>query len=157
MIDFSKVPSPCFVMEEELLRNNLKKIADVKKRAGVEIILAFKAFALWKAFPIINEYVGFSTASSINEARLAYEEMGNLAHTYAPSYTDEEFPEFLKYSSHISFNSVAQFERFYPKVVSDGNRVKCGLRINPEFSVVETDMYNPSMPGSRLGVTAAKL
>jgi len=157
MIDFSKVPSPCFVMEEELLRNNLKKIADVKKRAGVEIILAFKAFALWKAFPIINEYVGFSTASSINEARLAYEEMGNLAHTYAPSYTDEEFPEFLKYSSHISFNSVAQFERFYPKVLSDGNRVKCGLRINPEFSVVETDMYNPSMPGSRLGVTAAKL
>lgn len=157
MINFSKVPSPCFVMEEELLRNNLKKIADVKERAGVEIILAFKAFALWKAFPIINEYVGFSTASSVNEARLAYEEMGNLAHTYAPSYIDEEFPEFLKYSSHISFNSVSQFERFYPKVVSDGNRVKCGLRINPEFSVVETDMYNPSMPGSRLGVTAVKL
>ncbi|MDD2243659.1 MAG: carboxynorspermidine decarboxylase [Dysgonamonadaceae bacterium] len=157
MIDFSKVPSPCYVMEEELLRSNLRKIAEVKERAGVEIILAFKAFALWKAFPIIKEYVGFSTASSVNEARLAFEEMGNSAHTYAPSYTDHEFPEFLKYSSHITFNSVSQFERFYPSVLSDGNRVKCGLRINPEYSVVETDMYNPSMPGSRLGVTSFKL
>ena len=157
MIDFSKVPSPSYVMEEELLRNNLRKIVSVKERTGVEIILAFKAFALWKSFPIIREYIGYSTASSINEAQMAFEEMGNLAHTYAPSYTDEEFPIFLKYSSHITFNSLTQFERFYPKVVSDGNRVKCGLRINPEFSVVETDIYNPSMPGSRLGITAKNL
>lgn len=153
MIDFDKIPSPCYVMEESLLRNNLKLIKSVKDRANVNIILAFKAFALWKSFPIIREYIGYSTASSINEARLAFEEMGSLAHTYAPSYSDVEFPIFLDYSSHITFNSLSQFERFYPKVLESGKNIKCGLRINPEFSVVETDLYNPSTPGSRLGVT----
>lgn len=153
MINLDKIPSSCFVMEEELLRNNLKLIKSVKDRANVNIILAFKAFALWKSFPIIREYVEYSTASSVNEARLAYEEIGSLAHTYAPSYSDEDFPIFLKFSSHITFNSLSQFERFYPKVLSSKKNIKCGLRINPEFSVVETDLYNPSAPGSRLGVT----
>ena len=153
MIDFDKIPSSCYVMEESLLRNNLKLIKSVKDRANVNIILAFKAFALWKSFPIIREYISYSTASSINEARLAFEEMGSLAHTYAPSYSDAEFPIFLDYSSHITFNSLSQFERFYPKVLESGKDIKCGLRINPEFSVVETDLYNPSTPGSRLGVT----
>ena len=153
MIDIDKIPSPCYVMEERLLRNNLKLIKSVKDRAGVNIILAFKAFALWKSFPIIREYVGYSTASSVNEAQLAFEEMGSLAHTYAPSYSDEDFPTFLKYSSHITFNSLSQFERFYPQVLQSGKVIKCGLRINPEFSVVDTDLYNPSTPGSRLGVT----
>lgn len=153
-MDFTQIPSPCFVMDETLLRNNLQKIKSVKERAGVNIILAFKAFALWKSFPIVREYIGHSTASSINEAQLAFEEMGSPAHTYAPVYTDADFPQFLKYSSHITFNSISQFERFYPQVVADGNKVKCGLRVNPEFSLVETDLYNPSTPGSRLGVTA---
>lgn len=153
MIDIDKIPSPCYVMEERLLRNNLKLIKSVKDRAGVNIILAFKAFALWKSFPIIREYVGYSTASSVNEAQLAFEEMGSLAHTYAPSYSDEDFPTFLEYSSHITFNSLSQFERFYPQVLQSGKVIKCGLRINPEFSVVDTDLYNPSTPGSRLGVT----
>ena len=152
-MDFDKIPSPCYVMEESLLRTNLKLIKSVKDRANVNIILAFKAFALWKSFPIIREYIGYSTASSVNEARLAFEEMGSLAHTYAPSYSDEEFPIFLDYSSHITFNSLSQFDRFYPKVLESGKDIKCGLRINPEFSVVETDLYNPSTPGSRLGVT----
>ena len=153
MIDINIVPSPCYVMEEKLLRNNLKLIQSVKDRAGVNIILAFKAFALWKSFPIIREYIGESTASSVNEAQLAFEEMESLAHTYAPSYSDEEFSTFLEYSSHITFNSLSQFERFYPQVLQSGKNIKCGLRINPEFSVVETDLYNPSTPGSRLGVT----
>lgn len=157
MIDLSKVPSPCYVMEEELFRRNLQLIRSVKDRTDVNIILAFKAFALWKSFPIVREYIGQSTASSVAEARLAFEEMGSPAHTYAPSYTDDEFPVLLNYSSHITFNSLSQFERFYPQVKSSGKPVKCGLRINPEFSVVETDLYNPSAPGSRLGVTADKL
>ena len=157
MIDFSNIPSPCYVMEEELFRRNLQLIRSVKDRAGVNIILAFKAFALWKSFPIVREYIGQSTASSVAEARLAFEEMGSPAHTYAPSYTDEEFPVLLKYSSHITFNSLSQLERFYPQVKSSDKPVKCGLRINPEFSVVETDLYNPSAPGSRLGITADKL
>lgn len=144
-------------MEEVLLRKNLQLIRSVKERAGVEIILAFKAFALWKSFPIIREYIGHSTASSVAEAQLAYEEMGSPAHTYAPAYTDNDFPLFLKYSSHITFNSLSQFERFYPQVRASGKKIECGVRINPEFSVVDTDLYNPSSPGSRLGVTADRI
>ncbi len=157
MIDLTQIPSPCYVMEESLLRRNLALIRSVQDRTGVSIILAFKAFALWKSFPIIREYIAHSTASSVAEAQLAYEEMGSLAHTYAPSYTDEEFPTFLRYSSHITFNSLSQFERFHPQVKASGRDVRCGVRINPGFSVVETDLYNPSAPGSRLGVTADRI
>lgn len=152
MILIDQIPSPCYVMEERLLRENLSLIKSVKDRAGVNIILAFKAFALWKSFPIIREYIPYSTASSIYEAQLAYEEMGSLAHTYSPAYTDANFPTILKYSSHVTFNSLSQFQRFYPVVQKEGNRVSCGLRINPEYSVVETDLYNPTAPGSRMGV-----
>lgn len=147
-----KVPSPCYLLDEGLLRKNLSLIKSVKERAGVNIILAFKAFANWHAFPIIREYIPYSTASSVNEAQLAYEEMGSPAHTYSPAYTEENFPVFLKYSSHITFNSLSQFERFYPLVKANGKKVSCGIRINPEFSEVETDLYNPCAPGSRLGV-----
>jgi carboxynorspermidine decarboxylase len=154
MIEIHKVPSPCFVMEEELLRKNLSLIKSVKDQTGVNIILAFKAFAMWKSFPIIREYIGESTASSVFEAQLAFEEMKSPAHTFSPAYTDQNFPIFLKYSSHITFNSLSQFERFYPQVVVDGNKVSCGIRVNPEYSVVETDLYNPATPGSRLGVIA---
>lgn len=157
MIDFSKIPSPCYVMDEQKFRKNLALIQSVKERAGVNIILAFKAFALWKAFPIVREYIPCSTASSVAEAQLAYEEMGTPAHTYAPTYSDVDFSTFLKYSSHITFNSLSQFQRFYPQVVAHEKKVECGLRINPEFSVVETSLYNPSAPGSRLGVTARQL
>lgn len=157
MIEIHKVPSPCFVMEEALLRKNLSLIKSVKDRTGVNIILAFKAFAMWKSFPIIREYVPYSTASSVFEAQLAYEEMKSPAHTFSPAYTNENFPTFLKYSSHITFNSLAQFERFYPQVEADGNRVSCGIRINPEYSEVETDLYNPCAPGSRFGVTPQAL
>jgi carboxynorspermidine decarboxylase len=156
-MDINKIPSPCYVMEERLLRDNLSLIRRVKEEAGVNIILAFKAFALWKAFPIVREYIPFSTASSRYEAQLAYEEMGSLAHTYSPAYTEEDFPVILSYSSHITFNSLSQFERFYPLVRASGREVSCGLRINPEYSEVETELYNPCAPGSRMGVTAALL
>lgn len=152
MIDINKIPSPCYVIEERLLRNNLSLIKSVKERAGVNIILAFKAFAMWKAFPIVREYIPFSTASSKYEAQLAYEEMGSPAHTYSPAYTETDFPMIMRYSSHITFNSLSQFHRFYPRVKADDNRVSCGLRINPEYSDVETDLYNPCAPGSRMGV-----
>ncbi len=157
MIEIHKVPSPCFVMEEELLRKNLSLIKSVKDRTGVNIILAFKAFAMWKSFPIIREYVPYSTASSVFEAQLAFEEMKSPAHTFSPAYTNENFLTFLKYSDHITFNSLTQFERFYPQVVADGNKVSCGIRINPEYSEVETDLYNPCAPGSRFGVTPEAL
>lgn len=154
MVDYSKVPSPCYVVDEVKLRANLALIRSVKDRAGVEIILAFKAFALWKLFGIVREYVPYSTASSLSEARLAFEEMGALAHTYSPAYTEKEFPVIAECSSHISFNSLSQFSRFYPYLQKMDRKVSCGLRINPEFSLVETDLYNPCAPGSRLGVVA---
>lgn len=151
-MDYSKIPSPCYVLDERAFRRNLSLIKSVADRAEVEIILAFKAFAMWAVFPIVREYVKSSTASSLAEARLAFEEMGSPAHTYGPAYTDAEFPEIMKLSSHITFNSLAQFEKFYPQTI--GKNISCGLRVNPEFSVVETDLYNPGMPGSRLGVAA---
>ncbi|MDR0799162.1 MAG: carboxynorspermidine decarboxylase [Dysgonamonadaceae bacterium] len=151
-IDFSQIPSPAYVMEESLLRRNLELIRSVKERAGVQIILAFKAFALWKSFPIIKEYIPYSTASSPWEAQLAWEEMGSKAHTYSPAYTERDFPAILAHSSHITFNSLSQFQRFYPQVSAYPEKLSCGLRINPEYSEVETALYNPAAPGSRLGM-----
>ena len=156
-MDIHTIPSPSYVIKEDLLRKNLALIHDVAKRADVEIILALKAFAIWKTFPIIREYTTFATASSIHEARLVFEELGSQAHTYSPAYTEQDFPLFLKYSSHITFNSLSQFARFYPMVEKDGNKVSCGLRINPEFSLVETTLYNPCVAGSRFGVTSDKI
>lgn len=156
-INIQQIPSPCYVLDEQLLRNNLKLIKSVKNRAGVDIIMAFKAFSLWSAFPIVREYIPFSTASSIHEARLAYEEMGSLAHTYSPAYTEREFPTILKYSSHITFNSFTQFRRFLPMVQAFDRKVSLGIRINPEYSEVETDLYNPCAPGSRMGVIADQM
>jgi len=157
-IDFSKIPSPCYVLEESRLRKNLALIRDVKERSGAEIILAFKGFAMWGVFPILNEY-GFrqATASSLSEARLAFEEMGSPAHTYAPVYTDLEIDEIINLSSHITFNSLSQFERFLPKIKTSGKSVSIGLRVNPEYSEVETALYNPCSPGSRLGILAENL
>jgi carboxynorspermidine decarboxylase len=150
MIDITKILSPAYVLDESLLRKNLALIRSVKERAGVTIILAFKAFALWKAFPIIKEYISCSTASSPWEAQLALEEMGSKAHTYSPAYTEKDFPVIKKYSSHITFNSLSQFHRFYKDTLN--SQLSCGLRINPEYSEVATDLYNPAAPGSRLGI-----
>ncbi|MDR1591439.1 MAG: carboxynorspermidine decarboxylase [Prevotellaceae bacterium] len=151
----TEIPSPCFVINEAALRKNLALIASVKQRAGVEIILAFKAFALWKTFPIIREYIAASTASSLAEARLACDEMGNKAHTYAPVYTEEEFDGIAACSSHVTFNSLTQYEKHQATCRKYG--ISCGLRINPEYSDVATTLYNPCAEGSRLGITAAGL
>ena len=157
MIDFTQFPSPCYIMEEELLRKNLCLIKSVADRAGVEIILAFKSFAMWRSFPIFREYVEHSTASSVYEARLALEEFGSKAHTYSPAYTEQDFPEIMRCSSHITFNSMAQFRRFYPMTVAEGSGISCGIRVNPEYSEVETELYNPCAPGTRFGMTAGYL
>lgn len=149
--------TPCYVMEESKLRDNLKIISSIAKEADVEIILAFKAFALWKSFHIFQEYIKASTASSKFEAQMGYEFMGSPTHTYAPAYKDDEFDIILKYSSHITFNSLNQFHKFFPRVKSHSKKISCGLRINPEHSPVGTDLYNPCSPGSRLGVLSTDL
>lgn len=153
---YPQIPSPCYVLEERLLRKNLELISSVAERSGVEIILAFKAYALWRTFPIFREYIKASTASSIYEAQLGFEEMGSKVHTFSPGYTEENFGLLQKYSSHITFNSLSQIEHLRGQM-NHGENVSYGLRINPEFSVVETDLYNPCAPGSRFGVTASEL
>lgn len=152
--NIDKIPSPCYVMEETLLRRNLELIRSVAQRADVEIILAFKAFALWKSFPIFREYISHTTASSLFEARLAKEEFGSKAHTYSPAYMEEEFEEIVACSNHITFNSMSQYERFMKQVQG---RASVGLRVNPEYSEIETELYNPCAPGSRFGILAQDL
>jgi len=155
--DFSKVPSPCYVLDADVLRENLRLISRVRQESGAEIILAFKAFAMWSAFPIIREYNFKSTASSLSEARLAFEELGSRAHTFSPAYTENEFAKIMECSSHITFNSLTQYEHFAQHIALADHPISLGLRINPEFSVVETDLYNPCVPGSRLGIMASQL
>ena len=109
--------TPYYIVDESRLRGNLQLIGRVAREADIEIILAFKAFALWKLFPIFREYIHSTTASSLCEARLAFEEFGALAHTYSPAYTDREIDRIAGYSSHLTFNSLTQYERFHERVL----------------------------------------
>ena len=153
----AEVQTPMYIVEENLLRGNLSLIRDVAQRADIEIILAFKAFALWKTFPIIREYVSSTTASSLSEARLAYEEFGTPAHTFSPAYTDSEIGQIAECSSHLTFNSLSQYERMAAKARSANGNLSFGLRVNPEYSEISTLLYNPCAPGTRFGVSADKL
>lgn len=151
------VQTPVYIVEENLLRSNLTLIRDVAQRADVEIIMAFKAFALWKTFPIIREYIGATTASSLGEARLAYEEFGSPAHTFSPAYTDKEIAEIAHCSSHLTFNSLSQYTNMVDKAKKVNPELSFGLRVNPEYSEISTLLYNPCASGTRFGVSADKL
>ncbi len=147
----SQLPTPYYIVYEDRLRRNLNLIDSVRRRAGVEIIMAFKANALWRTFGPMRE-MGFRfTASSLNELQLGNKHLQVKAHTYCPAYTGQTIDSFLAGSSHITFNSLSQFERFARRALAAG--VSPGLRINPQCSVIETDIYNPALPGSRFGVT----
>lgn len=150
-MDIKKIPSPCFVLEEARLRRNLQLIDRVQQEAGVTVILAFKGFAMWSAFPLVRRYLKGATASSLNEARLCFEEMKTKAHTYAVAYAPREFGRIMGYSSHITFNSIAQFKRFRKRLAAAPEPVSAGIRVNPAWSPVGTALYNPASPGSRLG------
>lgn len=152
-----QVQTPMYIVEENLLRDNLSLIRDVAQRADVEIIMAFKAFALWKTFSIVREYINSTTASSLSEARLAYEEFGAPAHTFSPAYTDSEIEQIAKCSSHLSFNSLSQYTRMREKAREANAQLSFGLRVNPEYSEISTLLYNPCAPGTRFGVSADKL
>jgi len=155
MMDFTKVPSPCYLLDEELLERNMEVIDRVRREAEVEIIVALKACAMWSIFPTLARHSDGATASSAAEARLVLEEFGSPAHTYAPVYTDRNIGEILRCSSHITFNSLRQFERFGAMALLRG--ISCGLRVNPGYSPVEVDLYNPCVAGSRLGIPAGEL
>lgn len=151
------IDTPYYIVYEDRLRANLEKLKRVAEAADVKIIMAFKANALWKTFPVINEYFHSSTASSLNEMKLSLDYLGHDVHAYCPVYTERTFPEFLKGCSHITFNSLAQYEKFRPQIEAADRKVSVGLRVNPHCSVIETDIYNPCVPGSRFGENPDKL
>lgn len=151
------IDTPYYIVYEDRLRANLEKLKRVAEAADVKIIMAFKANALWKTFPVIKEYFHSSTASSLNEMKLSLDYLGNDVHAYCPVYTERTFPEFLKGCSHITFNSLAQYEKFRPQIEAADRKVSVGLRVNPHCSVIETDIYNPCVPGSRFGENPDKL
>lgn len=151
MIDYSQVSSPCYVLEESRLIRNLELLKKIENTADVKIICALKGFSMWSTFPLIGKYLAGATASSLNEARLAKEEMGKEVHVFAPVYRDSEIDEILSCANHITFNSFSQWTRFKERTLE--RRVSPGIRVNPEFSTVETDLYNPCGRFSRLGVT----
>ncbi|MDE5972254.1 MAG: carboxynorspermidine decarboxylase [Muribaculaceae bacterium] len=148
------IATPYYIVYEEKLRHNLDLITSVARKADVKIIMAFKANALWRTFPIFREYGIDATASSLNELRLAHDELHANVHSYCPAYTPETIGEYLDGSTHITFNSLSQWERFKPLVQERNGAVSPGLRVNPQCSVIDTDIYNPALPGSRFGVTA---
>lgn len=154
---FEGLRKPAYVLEEERLRANLRTISEVAKAADVEIILAFKAYALWKTFPIFREYISATTASSLWEARLGSEEFGHPTHTFSPAYTDDEIDDIARCSSHLTFNSLTQMHRFADAARKANPGISLGLRVNPEYSEVETMLYNPCAPGTRFGVSVDKL
>lgn len=150
-MNYAGIPSPCYVLEEEKLIRNLETLRYIREKTGVKIILALKGFAFWHVFPLVREYLDGATASSLNEALLIYEEMKTRAHTYAPVYLPFEFPHIYRISSHITFNSLNQWE-LYKHFFKD-HKVLAGLRVNPEYSEIKHDIYNPAVRGSRLGIT----
>ena len=151
----NEIPTPFYIVYEDRMRRNLELITRVEREAGVNIIMAFKANALWRSFPIVREYNRDFTASSLNELRLGNEELGGEAHVYCPVYTEATIDEFLSRATHLTFNSLSQWERYGARTLAAG--VSPGLRVNPQCSVIETEMYNPALPGSRFGVTAEQL
>jgi carboxynorspermidine decarboxylase len=144
--------TPCYVCEEALLENNLKRLAYVQAQTGAKVLLALKGFAFTPLFGLVGSYLHGCTASGLHEATLAREVMRKEVHTYSPAFKAEEFEEIVAISDHVVFNSFAQWERFKDKAVG---KVSCGLRVNPEVSSSPVDLYNPCGIYSRLGITAA--
>ena len=154
-MDFKSLRTPCYVIDEAVLRKNLECLKQVKEQAGCHILLATKAFANYKTFPLIGQYLDGVTSSSLHEARLGFEEMGKEVHIYAAAYREDDFDEIMKYSEHIVFNSFRQWKKYRDRIKAAYKKISCGIRINPEYAEVETDLYNPCAPFSRMGVTRA--
>ena len=154
-IDFNKVPTPCYVVDESLLIKNLELMDSIQKRTGAKILLAQKGFSMHAVYPLVGKYLAGVTSSSLFEARLGYEKMGKEVHVYAPAYVEHEFEELISYSDHIVFNSFAQWRKFRDRIKAYHRKIECGIRVNPEYSEIETPIYNPCYTGSRLGVTVA--
>ena len=150
---FTELPTPCYLLDENRLVQNLAVLRDVARRTGAKILLAQKAFSMFSVYPLIREYLAGTTASGLYEARLGHEEFGGETHVYAPAYAEGEFREILEYADHIVFNSFTQWKAYGSLARAAGK--SCGLRLNPECSTQPSDhaMYDPCGPDSRLGIT----
>ena len=153
----SSLPTPCYVVDEGLILKNLEILYNVSERTGAKILLAQKAFSMYELYPLIGRYLSGTTASSLFEARLGYEEMGGETHVFAPAYKESDMDELVKICDHIVFNSFSQWDKYRDKVKSAEREIECGLRINPEYSEIETEIYNPCAEGSRMGVKLDEL
>lgn len=156
MLNFetSGLPTPCYVVDEKLIIKNLEILRSIMDRTGCKILLAQKAFSMYSLYPLIGKYLSGTTASGLFEARLGREEMpGKEVHVYSPAYKESEFEEIIAIADHVVFNSFSQYEKFYPAIKASGRDIEVGIRINPEYSEIETDIYNPCFKNSRLGTT----
>jgi carboxynorspermidine decarboxylase len=152
-LDLSKIQTPCYVVDEAALENNLLVLDGVQQRTGCKIIMALKGFAMFSVFPLIRQSLHGVAVSSLDEARLGYEEFGKEVHVYAPAYKDAEFAELLRYCHHIVFNSFSQWLHFQPMISALAPEARCGIRVNPQHSEVKVPLYDPCGRFSRLGVT----
>lgn len=155
-IDLSSLATPCYIVDERILERNLKTLKNIEDKTGCSILLAQKGFSMYSVYPLIGKYLKGVTSSSLFEAKLGYEEMGEEVHIYAPAYIEEEFDEILKYCDHIVFNSFNEWKKYKAKVKSvTSKKIECGIRVNPEYSEIDTHIYDPCYESSRLGVTLA--
>lgn len=157
MIALENIPSPCFVLDESKLKENLERLKYVQDRSGVQIICALKGFAMWSVFSLLKKYLSGGAASSLNEALLIQEELGSRPHTYCPAYLPEEFSELARISQHLTFNSLGEYRRYWQQAKRYNPSIHLGLRINPGYSEITTEIYNPAHPHSRLGVLRSEL
>ena len=150
--DFENLETPCYVISEKKLTQNLEILEHVQKETGAKILMALKSFSMFSVFPMIRKYLAGSEASSVNEARLGATEFGGEMHTFSPSYTEKNIHDYIKYSDHLIFNSFSQWIRFKDTIMRSEKHVSCGIRINPEHPETENPLYDPSGPNSHFGV-----
>jgi carboxynorspermidine decarboxylase len=148
---------PCYVIDLARFRKNLQTLRLVSDNSGAKILLALKAFSMHQTFPLIQKYLHGACTSSLHEARLAHEKMGGETHYYSPALKESDIPAITRYADHVIFNSVNQWCRFAPMVKASERSISCGIRINPEYSVAKSSVYDPCAPQSRLGITFAEL
>ncbi len=153
MFDISKLKTPCYVTDENLLLHNLKMLDHVRKETGCKILLAQKAFSMYSVYPLLSKFLDGTTASGLFEAKLGREEFIGEVHVFSPAYKQAEMEQLLKISDHIVFNSFRQWAKYRNLVKGCGRDISCGIRVNPEYSEIETEIYNPCAENSRLGIT----
>ena len=154
MFDLNNVKTPCYIVDEAELMRNLEILRNTAKISGCKILLAQKAFSMYSVYPLISRYLDGTAASGLFEAKLGREHFGKEVHVFSPAYTEDEMDSLVKIADNIVFNSFRQWDKYKYKVKSCGRNISCGIRVNPEYSEIDTEIYDPCAPNSRLGVTA---